>query len=103
MIPLLHAALPALLTACFALSGPGMLRAQNQGAFDLRDGDRVVLVGDTLIERESRDGLIEFAATTSFQIAVSLSEIWDGAPIRRPANPESDSITPNPRTLGFSN
>src|SRR5258707_1141809 len=34
--------------------------------FELRDGDRVVLVGDTLIEREQHYGWIELALTTRF-------------------------------------
>jgi putative heme-binding domain-containing protein len=34
--------------------------------FELRDGDRVVLIGDTLIEREQHYGWIELAMTTRF-------------------------------------
>src|SRR5437870_6469394 len=34
--------------------------------FELRDGDRVVLIGDTLIEREQHYGWIELALTTRF-------------------------------------
>src|SRR5437899_4735143 len=34
--------------------------------FELRDGDRVVLIGDTLIEREQHYGWIELALTTGF-------------------------------------
>src|SRR5947207_8726085 len=34
--------------------------------FELRDGDRVVLIGDTLIEREQHYGWIELALTTHF-------------------------------------
>src|SRR5947209_1926127 len=34
--------------------------------FELRDGDRVVLIGDTLIEREQHYGWIELALTTQF-------------------------------------
>ena len=40
--------------------------AQNTNVFDLRDGDRVVLVGDTLIERERTFGYLEFLLTTHF-------------------------------------
>jgi hypothetical protein len=34
--------------------------------FELRDGDRVVLIGDTLIEREQHYGWIELTLTTRF-------------------------------------
>ena len=34
--------------------------------FELRDGDRVVLIGDTLIEREQHSGWVELALTTQF-------------------------------------
>jgi putative heme-binding domain-containing protein len=34
--------------------------------FELRDGDRVVLLGDTLIEREQHFGFLELAMTTRF-------------------------------------
>src|SRR5438067_10676598 len=34
--------------------------------FELRDGDRVVLIGDRLIEREQRYGWIELALTPRF-------------------------------------
>src|SRR5436309_5652231 len=34
--------------------------------FELRDGDRVVLIGDTLIEREQTYGYIELALTTHY-------------------------------------
>ena len=40
--------------------------AQNTNVFDLREGDRVVLLGDTLIEREATDGFIEHTLTTQF-------------------------------------
>ena len=35
-------------------------------SFELRDGDRVVLIGDTLIEREQYAGYVELALTTRF-------------------------------------
>lgn len=38
--------------------------AQNTNVFEFKDGDRVVLVGDTLIERERLHGEIEFVLTT---------------------------------------
>jgi putative heme-binding domain-containing protein len=53
----------------FAAAGaflPGPAAAQSTNAFELRDGDRVVLVGDTLIERERNYGEIEFVLTTHF-------------------------------------
>ena len=45
---------------------PLRLSAQLTNAFELRDGDRVVLVGDTLVERERADGHIEYLLTTQF-------------------------------------
>src|SRR5688572_2794826 len=38
--------------------------AQNTNEFELRDGDRVVLLGDTFIEREQSYGHIEYLFTT---------------------------------------
>lgn len=40
--------------------------AQNTNVFELRDGDRVVMVGDTFIEREREYGILESLATTQF-------------------------------------
>ena len=40
--------------------------AQNTNVFELRDGDRVVFLGDTLIEREQSYGYIEFLLTTEY-------------------------------------
>src|SRR6266404_1737268 len=40
--------------------------AQTTNLFELRDGDRVVLLGDTLIEREQSYGYLEFLLTTQF-------------------------------------
>ena len=37
-----------------------------RGAFELHDGDRVVWLGSTLVEREQRDGWWELALTTRF-------------------------------------
>lgn len=39
-------------------------RAQNTNNFELRDGDRVVFLGDTFFERETRFGFIEHLLTT---------------------------------------
>jgi putative membrane-bound dehydrogenase-like protein len=47
-------------------AGPTQAGAQNTNAFELRDGDRVVLVGDTLIEREQAFGHIEYVLTTHY-------------------------------------
>jgi putative heme-binding domain-containing protein len=44
----------------------GRARAQAPPPFELRDGDRVVLLGDTLIEREQHYGYLELALTTRF-------------------------------------
>src|SRR5947208_16760060 len=40
--------------------------AKNTNVLELRDGDRVVLIGDTLIEREQTYGYIELALTTRY-------------------------------------
>ena len=59
--------LPALLLACASsLLTPLSSSAQNTNVLDLRDGDRVVMVGDTFIEREREYGIIETLATTQF-------------------------------------
>jgi putative heme-binding domain-containing protein len=52
------------LVATASLS-PGAF-GQNTNAFELRDGDRVVLVGDTLIEREQAYAFVECMLTTHF-------------------------------------
>ena len=49
----------AILTSVAGLS-------QNTNSLEFRNGDRVVLVGDTLIERENAYGFIEFMLTTHF-------------------------------------
>ena len=59
--------LPTLLLAIASqLLTPLSSSAQNTNALEFRDGDRVVMVGDTFIEREREHGLIEFLATTQF-------------------------------------
>ncbi len=55
-----------LLAFLFSTLAPHHAAAQLTNAFEFRDGDRVVMVGDTLIERERDYGLIEFLATTQF-------------------------------------
>src|SRR6059036_166298 len=40
--------------------------AQVTNLFELRDGDRVVLIGDTLIEREQSYGYMEYVLTTHY-------------------------------------
>jgi hypothetical protein len=45
------------------LLAPFAARAEN---FDLRDGDRVALIGDTLIEREQESGWLETVMGASF-------------------------------------
>lgn len=53
--PLLQACLPlALLAGVWAQSAP---------RFELKDGDRVALIGCTFVEREQRDGFLELALT----------------------------------------
>ncbi len=51
--------------ACCLLSAAPCL-AQAPVAFELRDGDRVVFLGDALLEREQYYGYIELALTTRF-------------------------------------
>ncbi len=54
--------------ATLALLGltPSPASAQNTNGFELLDGDRVVLVGDTLVEREQAFGHVEQMLTTHF-------------------------------------
>lgn len=54
-----------ILLAGTILSFPA-LHAQNTNVFELRDGDRVAFIGDTLIEREAVHGYIEYAMTVRF-------------------------------------
>src|SRR6476646_11039747 len=42
------------------------IEARAAASFELRDGDRVVFLGDTLIEREQHFGYLELALTTRF-------------------------------------
>ena len=53
----------SLLLAVAAAAVPAT-RAQNTNAFELRDGDRVAFIGDTLIEREPSYGHVEYLLTT---------------------------------------
>ncbi len=56
-----------ILPGCLALLlGLGRTAAHAAPPFELRDGDRVVLLGDTLIEREQQYGYLELALTTRF-------------------------------------
>ncbi len=52
----------------FLTSIPGLPSAfaQTTNGFELRDADRVVLLGDTFIEREQSYGYLEFLLTTQF-------------------------------------
>jgi lysophospholipase L1-like esterase len=52
----------ACLLGLLAAVGPGAARAESS-RFELKDGDRVVLVGDTLIERDQRYGYLETMLT----------------------------------------
>jgi putative membrane-bound dehydrogenase-like protein len=58
--------LAPLAAALAAGIAPGRATAQNTNAFELREGDRVVLLGDTLIEREATYGHMEYLFTTQF-------------------------------------
>jgi putative heme-binding domain-containing protein len=51
--------------AVLTLSVPAAT-AQNTNSFEFREGDRVVLIGDTFIEREQSYGYIEHTLTTHF-------------------------------------
>jgi lysophospholipase L1-like esterase len=53
---------PYLIAVCLAVLAP--LAAQAAEPFRLRDGDRIVLLGNTLIEREQRYGYWELALTS---------------------------------------
>src|SRR6266436_2234198 len=53
-----------ILLALFQFRSPAP--AQNTGAFELLDGDRVVLLGDTFMEREQKDGFMEFLMTVHY-------------------------------------
>jgi len=55
-----------LLSALVASFPPRQADAQVTNAFELREGDRIVLVGDTLIEREPIYGHIEYLIATQF-------------------------------------
>jgi lysophospholipase L1-like esterase len=63
-LPLLGAALIAWLPSATLAIEPETAKVPEH--FDLKDGDRVVLVGNTLIEREQRSGYWELALTTRF-------------------------------------
>src|SRR5262249_5761991 len=66
-----------LLSLCLVLgsltapsAGAGAAEAASDGerpaSFELKDGDRVVLLGDTLIEREQAHGFVELTLTARF-------------------------------------
>jgi lysophospholipase L1-like esterase len=56
----------ALFAALLCLSGLAAGPARAADAFELRDGDRVVLLGNTLIEREQQTGYWESALTRRY-------------------------------------
>ncbi|MDB6029309.1 MAG: hypothetical protein JWM68_5532 [Verrucomicrobiales bacterium] len=55
-----------ILVCIFATAFSLGLRADPQPAFELRDGDRVAFIGDTLLEREQYSGYIELALASHF-------------------------------------
>ena len=59
---------PRLFLAALAVLvlGASPASAQSTNAFELREGDRVVLLGDTFIEREQRHGFIEHMLVSHF-------------------------------------
>src|SRR4051812_32497491 len=60
----MHRSFVIMLLVSLCLTKPAF--AQPSNSFELRDGDRVVLLGDTFIEREQSYGYIEFLLTTQF-------------------------------------
>lgn len=59
--------LPALIaTLVLAVTATRSAAAEAKPKFDLRDGDRVVLIGDTLIEREGNYGYVETRLTARY-------------------------------------
>ena len=64
-----NARIPICLTTLILVAAASLARAQDKRAakpFELLDGDRVVLVGGTLIEREGQLGYIEAMLTSRF-------------------------------------
>jgi putative heme-binding domain-containing protein len=56
-----------LLTAVFGVASWTQVQARQDSPFELRAGDRVALIGDTLIEREQAYGYFETRMTAQFQ------------------------------------
>src|SRR3954447_17840422 len=52
--------------------------SQAADAFTLKDGDRVVLIGSTLVEREQRDGYWETALTERYPGVTFRNLGWSG-------------------------
>ena len=50
----------------FILTSPGLRAEKNPSPFALQKGDRVLFLGDTLIEREQTSGWVELMLTTRF-------------------------------------
>jgi lysophospholipase L1-like esterase len=73
--------------------------ARSAAPFTLADGDRVVLVGNTLIEREQRDGFWETALTRRFpKASVTFRNLgWSGDTVRGLARASFD-----PPAVGFA-
>ena len=69
---------------------------ESSRAFELRDGDRVVLLGDTLIEREQAHGFIELMLTARFpDRGVTFRNLgWSGDTPRGEARVSFDHIKP---------
>ncbi len=55
-----------LLAALVAAAMPAMRAAETAAPFELRAGDRVVFLGDTVVEREQQQGWIELMLTARF-------------------------------------
>src|SRR5262245_17438072 len=58
--------MPSSVTGFVMLLSLGLPNAQGMELFQLKDGDRVVLIGNTLIEREQRYGYWEAALTSAW-------------------------------------
>jgi lysophospholipase L1-like esterase len=65
-------------TLAFLLMALAPLGARAADAFTLKDGDRVVLIGSTLVEREQRDGYWETALTERYPGVTFRNLGWSG-------------------------
>jgi lysophospholipase L1-like esterase len=90
---------PLCVPAALALFLAAAATARSAAPFTLADGDRVVLVGNTLIEREQRDGFWETALTRRFpKASIAFRNLgWSGDTVRGLARAAFD-----PPAVGFA-